>query len=1033
MQLTLALLGTFQATVEGKPIPESRAKKIEALLIYLAMEADYAHRRESLVGLMFPDQPDEAARVNLRQTLSRLRKVIKDSKADPPFLLVSRETTQFNLKSDIVFDVPQFERAMQGCSQHVPQFSAACAACILQLETGLTLYRGPFLDGFFLEDSVAFDEWALVYRERFQQMAVSGFQTAASFYEHRGEYDQALNFTERMLEIEPWDEAAMRQLLRLMAYMGKRNSALVKYDQFESRLMDELGVEPTSETRSLRQQIIGMATERPYNLPPRDSDLVDRQQDQALIFAQLHNPDTRLISLIGPGGIGKTRLSTEIGWRTAEMRLGPFIDGTFFVPLANINEHNAEASIQNEIVTAMANSMGYTFSGDNPPQSQLLTYLKEKSLLLILDNLEHIMDPCRDLIHQLIQQAPHLKIVVTSRERLNLIQEWVHPIDGLPFPETAEDVEKIEQFGAVQLFIERAQQVNPRFQLAEEGQTQPDSCSRAMAAAICRRLYGMPLAIELAAPWVRLMSCTEILQEISQNYDALSSTLHHISDRHRSIRVVFENSWQLLTDVQQAVLGNLSIFRGGFDRKAAQTVVGADLQTLSTLLDKSLLRRAATAGQDGRFQMQVMLRQYSEEKRQARLQPGKDDPMRQAHSSYYLTFLQTAYPDLISHKQAETINHLSLEMENIRQAWQFAVSSQVVEALLSALDTLTLFYYMRSWFTEGAERFGATVAQLKKEASAAQTAVIIPALQARQGWFTFLLGKQSEGIRLLQASLKTHQKQDDLTPSLYPTTYLAAAYQNIGRLQEAEALAREGVRLSQESNNTYYIAINHNILSQIAYRSGQFEIARHHCQESLQIEQSLGNRWSMGFSLTNLGRFAFAMGEYAEARERYEQSLAIRRDLQDGFGQAACSNYLGDTWLAEGNLSAAQSHFEDALIQFQKIGSQSGMASTLVRLGNLKIMAEEPIQSRAHFEKAVHYAHLGDATPTLLRALLGLAQLGLDTTPTQSVAIAHLVQQHPAAAASAKENAATLLEKAGESASESIDSITLNEAVALFT
>ena len=252
LQLSLNFLGPFQASLGGQSIPESRAKKIEALLIFLALEADRAHRRESLVGLLFPDQPDEVARTNLRQTLNRLRKAIQDKEAKPPFLLITRESTQFNRDSNCTLDVWTLQQGLRGCEKHVEKRNGRCTACMQQLQTGLDLVRGPFLDGFFLEDSIPFDEWLLGHRERLQQDVLSGLQQLTHYLESRGEYAAAETYARRQIELEPWDEAAQRQVMRLLAYQGQRNVALRQFKTLSKMLEDELGVEPTTETAVLR-------------------------------------------------------------------------------------------------------------------------------------------------------------------------------------------------------------------------------------------------------------------------------------------------------------------------------------------------------------------------------------------------------------------------------------------------------------------------------------------------------------------------------------------------------------------------------------------------------------------------------------------------------------------------------------------------------------------------------------------------------------------------------------------------------------
>lgn len=939
MALTISLLGPFQATVDNSALSESRAKKIEALLIYLVLESRVAHRREMLVGLLFPDMPEDAARTNLRQTLTRLRRAIKDSEAKPPYLLITRETTQFNVASRTTVDVRQFEALQLGCQRHINKPITRCPDCITRLESATELYRGPFLDGFFLEESVAFEEWVAVYRERYRQQAIGIFQTVSDYYERRGAYGRAQHFVERLLEIEPWDEGTLQQYLRLLAYQGKRTVALAAFEKFCDRLEEELGVPPTEETAVLRQQIAAMVEKRPYALPQRRTELIGREEELALIHEQIVTPESRLLTLVGHGGMGKTSLAIEAGWRTVEASVGPFMHGTFFVPLAGL-AHNSGIE---GITTAVAEKLGYTFDAATPPLNQLLSYLRDKALFLILDNVEHVLEIGRDVINQIMQSCPSVKVMVTSRERLNLMMEWVHTIEGLPVPPSMDELSDFEAYGAVALFLERARQSDAKFQLSDEADSNLDRCTQKTAVQICQQLHGMPLAIELAAPMTRLMTCYEIYEEISQNYKTLSSKMHHLPPRHQSIQAVFESSWELLSKDEQEILVNLSIFRGGFDRQAAQQIAGASLETLSNLLDKSLLNRVG--GTNGRFMMQEMLRQFSNSKQSEQPNangiglpippPPSQRKVAQDHANHYLTLLAGLYDDLTSEAQIDALTAISNDIENIRLAWHTAVNNATIPLLHNSLETLSLFFYMRSWLTEAANLFRQSIKTLMLIPNQdRETATFITMLQAHQGWFTFLLGQQKEGIKLLEGSLA--QLEGGEETAVYPTSYLAAAYQLIGQLDPATQTANTGLALSQTHQNSVYQAINNNILSQIAYQQGAYDEARRYGETSLSIERKLGNRWSMGFSLTNLGRSAYAEGDYAQARQYYEESLTIRTALKDVRGQAICLTYLGDSLLAEGEDDAARQQYEKAKALYQTINSQTGLEVIQLRLNNMQ-------------------------------------------------------------------------------------------------
>ena len=924
MHLTLNFFGGFQAAVDNEPIPESRAKRIEALLIFLAMEANRSHRREVLIGLLFPDMPDEAARTNLRQTFSRLRRAIHDAQANPPFLLSSRESTQFNLESDHTLDVAQFQNGLAGCIQHRGGRDDLCSDCLALVATAVSHYKGPFLVGFFLADSSAFEEWLLGHRQQFQEMALAALDELTQLHERRGEYEQAAAFARQQLAIEPWREPALQQLMRTLAQLGERNAALAAYQVFCQTLQEELGVEPLPETTVLAEQIQEATAERPYQLPPREQNLVGRAEELAQLSAWLADPSQRLHTVVGPGGIGKTRLALEAAWLVAAARLGPFIHGIFFVPLAGVAA--VESAGFNPLVTAVAEAIGYTFAGAAEPQAQLLAYLQDKKMLLVLDNLEHLMQPGRTLILALLEQARALNLLITSRERLNLAEERVLTLGGLPSNPVADLAANTNLSPAMALFVQRAQQVESRFVLAETG-----DWSATAVAEVCQLLDGLPLAIELAAAWVRLLSCPEILAELRHNLDSLSASAIDLPQRHRSLRAVFDYSWQLLTPSEQRTLAQLAIFQGGFERQAAAQVTQARLPQLSALLDKSFLRRQVgntAVPATSRYEMLAVVRQFAAE-HLGNGQAGFD--LRQRYGRYYLGLVTAQAADLQGENQLRALATINQEIENIRQAWRLAINQADVAALDRATEALSLFLYMRSWFREGLELFGLAVNRLDGQAEPQVAAK----LAARQGWFAFLSGKLHQAAELLRQSLAVLHPDGDPEALTYTLNFLAVVNQSLDDFETAQALCEEALAIAAAHGNRYSQAISNNILSQIAYVQGRYEAALNHSQASLHLEQALGNRWSMGFSLVNIGRVAYALGEFATARGNYEESLAIREVMGDARGQGLCRMYLGDTAVARQNIPEAKAQYQQSQAIFRQIGDQVTVEALNGRLASL--------------------------------------------------------------------------------------------------
>lgn len=990
MRLSLSLFGPFRATIGEAPLPESRTKKIEALLIYLVLSDGQAYRRENLVGLLFPDMPDEAARINLRQSLTRLRRAIRDKNANPPFLLISRESVQFNTSSDFMVDVVEFRRLQHGCPDHRGHRDGRCPACMARAQQALDLYRGPFLDGFFLEDSAAFDEWALSQRERYREAALALAAQLGDYYERRGEYAATEKVARRQIQIEPWREEAHRQLMRVQAYQGRRGDALRQYERLAAQLSSDLNLEPMPATERLRRQIASSVEERPNNLPARDPSFVGRARELAVISEYLAEPDRRLISLVGPGGSGKTALAIEAGWWATSMYAGPFIDGAFMVPLVGISAPEGQGRggghSYDPLVTAIAEALG--FGPTVNLARELVDYLSDRRLLLILDNAEHLLDDVGDLVRTLLRGATALKILVTSRMRLNLTGEWLVDVGGLPVPESNSPAAADD---APQLFVSRAQRLVPEI-ISPAGDS---PCPRPAIIRICELVEGLPLGIELAASWVRLLSCREIAAELEKNLDFLRSSAADIEARHQSLRAVFDYSWALLDDSDRQILGRLAVFSGAFDRTAAQAVTGAAVQDLARLADYSLLqRRAMGMNKAQRYEILESLRHFAAEK-QAATAEGMDQ-LNWRYSSYYLDFLAARVEELRGRRQQVVLNEIAQEIDNIRAAWHLAVEGHDLSGLAGAQESLATFYYMRSWFAEGESSFALAGDRLGQEAPDPERDALRARLMAWRGWFCTLRGQVAEGQELLQEATSLLRRHDAQRAVGHVLPYLAVATSSAGDNAAAEQLAREAQQIGRRLDILHVQSVSASVLSQIMYLQENYPQARDFGQQSLELDRARGHYWGMAFSLVNLGRAAFASGDYQRASAHYQEAIDIRETLADARGKALGLLYLGDAALAQGELRPARRAYQESLAIFREIGSRSGSAEALARLGRIAREERKPLRAQRQYAEALTLARAGKAVQPMLEAIWGLAQLLAEEAPEQALWAAHVVAHHPA-------------------------------------
>jgi DNA-binding SARP family transcriptional activator/predicted ATPase len=911
--LLLGVLGSLQVSIDDVPVKTFESDKVCALLVYLAVEADRPHRRESLVGLLWPDCPEQVARHNLRQALFNLRQAIGDRAASPPFLLISRDAVQFNRASDYTLDLAQFDTIFHTYEENASRGSEDPSIRAARLEGVVKLYRGEFLQHFFLEDSAEFEQWALVQRESLHQRVLAAHSDLAAYYERHRDFQAARRHASRQLELDPWREEAHCQMMRALALDGQRSAALAQYETCRRILAEELGVEPSAETRELYEQIrtgkLRTEHEVPasspaapiHNLPVSLTSFLGREQELIDVDRLIANPECRCISLVGPGGIGKTRLALE----AARQHRADLAHGVAFIPLAAVG--SVEAA-----VAAMAGAIHLYFGGPGDPKLQLLNYLCEKQMLLILDNVEQFLTegPLQanivELMLEILQRAPGVKLLVTSREALDLQGEWVFEVRGLDFPEV-EQTGRFDEYAAVALFMQRARRASPGLACNE--------ADLAGIAHICRLVEGMPLAIELAATWVRVLSPAEIAKEIEGSLDFLSASVRDLPERHRSMRAVFEHSWQRLAAREQQVLSQLSVFRGGFTRQAAEQVAGASLSVLSTLVNRSLLRRAAA----GRYELHELVRQYSATHLAA--DPQAHAAAHERHYHCFLALAEAAEPELKGRNQVEWLGRLEQEHDNLRAAlaWAFEgdrMSAGGDELALRLSGALRWFWRMRGYFHEGLSWLDKSLRQRPEGCTSARAAALLG-----KSMLTYALGDLGAARRSAEESAAICRELGDQHGLAEALTFIGLtlvwqgeASLSQARLEEALAICRQAGDRWGEARALYRLGIS------LTDYAGDPARGRAMLEESAAILEDMGEKFVLNSVLVSLGSVDLEVGEYAAARARFEHALAIAREIEHPWGIADALTDLGRVYRIVGDYSTAQSHLEQSLQVYQQHG-----------------------------------------------------------------------------------------------------------------
>jgi predicted ATPase len=699
------------------------------------------------------------------------------------------------------------------------------------------------------------------------------------------------------------------------------------------------------------------------NLPAPRTSFVGRASELDEIDRLLGDSDCRLLTLVGPGGAGKTRLALA----AAARRIQRYPHGVHFVPLVAVASPEFLASAVAESIQFAVDGAHSGFSA----QDQLLDYLSERSTLLVLDNFEHLVGGT-NLLGEIIERAPQVELLATSRERLNLQSEWVIDVHGLGLMDNGNGGS-----GALRLFEERAIRIEPDFSLDDQ---------RAGAHRICTLVEGLPLGIELAASWVSMLSCAEIAAEIEQNIDFLATSMHDIPERHRSLRAAFDQSWRLLSSKQQDVLTQLSVFRGDFDRAAASAVAGADLRLLSDLVSKSLVRRTDF----GRYQLHELLRQYSAEK----LVAGPPDALaatRERHARHYLGALDERRGALVGNSVAQARDELRRELGNLRPAAEWAVATWPVEEARSVLAGLNEFFFAHSWF-DGAETFerlaavtGDTSRQVEGLDCASPVTLASVAYRAVAG---SALGYDEELDRLALECLP-RLREHDMTWELgscllalgvnacYRDVYLEA----VDYLEDAVATCRCAGDGSEEAHSLMWLGFVQLLMGDLEATRVSFEAAH-------ATAERLGNPQVLAYALSKLGILA-------DAEERYGEAMRLHMEANELFTAVGDAGGAGYT-LSRASLSAyGMEEYDEALRlgrtgyeAFSEVNHRWGMITALCRIGFAALALGDVDEARRSLHAALERAHASAAISLELLALSGVgAVLRATGEPEQAATV----------------------------------------------
>ena len=969
-RLRISLLGEVSIQKEGQPVDGLPSRAAEALFVYLACHPQPVSR-EKLAELLWAERSPAQALTNLRTILTPLRRVLGE------YLSVSRDTLAFANKDEAWLDVTEFERQLKALS--VPLDPK-------RLQAALDLYRGDFLESFHLRDGYGFEEWAILQRERLRQLARDGFRTLARSHLESGLHAEGLAAALRWQRLDPYDEDACRTLMWFLLRTGQRAASLQTYQTLKRKLEADLGVAPASATTDLFRRVQRLDFPPAVQLPTFATPFVGRDEEMGELGSHLLSR-ARLLTLTGPGGIGKTRLAVEAAHALADQAPGQFLHGVYFVPLTTVDTPES-------LPTRLAESIGFNFHGTDSPRQQLLEHLREREMLLILDNFEHLMDDVDSAIGfvvELLRQAPEVRLLVTSRERLNLYEETVFDLHGLDLP--ADGTLLPEASGAMMLFVQNARRVQRGFTLKS---TEVESAAR-----ICCLVEGVPLALELASAWVRHHTCAQIVAQIEQDLDFLSASYHDAPEAHRSLRTVFEHSWTLLSAREQMAFAQLSVFRGGFTPEAAEAVLGesADGWTpLVDLADQSLLQR----GPDGRYDIHPLLRQYAFEKLLAL--PKAHEAAITRHTSYYLGFLT----NLGGGESPEQRARIRPELDNLRLAWNQAAEAGDLSALERTTGVLHSFFSVQSWFLEGTSLFADVLAVVEKQNQGGADGLLCELLGRKARMHT-QIGRLEQARADLQHALNYLEHLDDPSRRARVLDSLAITNYYAGDYLQATALARESLGLSEAAGNQDGAAFALNFLGSCAKAQGDYAEARTRFERSAAVYRAMHDEIGAAMVLNNLGNLLQNQGDYEGAQRYYIESSDIFKSHEHIHGAATTLSNAGKLAFKQGQNESARNLLTEGLEMKRKINDRRGEAVALAGLADIDLAEEVHPHAREKLSQALDLARQVGDIQLMLDILAAVADL-VNRQSRQDLAsrLLSFILHHPGAAEEARQRAERL-------------------------
>jgi predicted ATPase/DNA-binding SARP family transcriptional activator len=934
VMLEVRLLGKFEVKHKKKSV-SIPSRPSQSLFAYLILSVGTYHRREKLAGMLWPDSLEETGRDNLRHALWRIRKALP-STPKGEYLLTDDLSIAFNPSAAYWLDAAQLEKVSESASAD-------------ELIEVLSTYQGELLPGFY-------DEWVVLRREHLYSIFEHHMARLMSLLQNEKRWLDIFDWGERWIKLGQKPEPAYRALMAAHAAKGDMSKVAATYERCVKSLK-EFGIVPSEQTRALYEKLkMGKEMLETGLVPLKEKDreslkaylpvpltsFIGREKEVEEIIRLVKK--NRLVTLTGPGGVGKTRLAIQ----ASDKLLSERKDDVWWVDLAPL-------TVDTLVPQAVAHVLGVRESLNQPLNESVKNFLRERQLLLVLDNCEHVITACAQLVDELLAHCAHLRILGTSREALGITGEMVHQVPTLTLPQvprlTLTDL--LMEYEGIRLFVERASTVDSSFVLTDQ--------NAAAVLQICQRLDGIPLALELAAARTKLLTVEHIAERLNDRFNLLTQGSRTALPRQQTLRATIDWSYDLLPEEARLLFRRLSVFVGGFTLEAAEAVCSQEplslpavLDLFGRLVDRSLVK-VERRGEYERYRMLEIIGEYAREKLE---RSGETQRLHQLHRDFFIVFVEQAEPKLKGAEQFEWLDRLEIEHDNLRAAWDSAMQNDT-ELALRLASALLDFWSMRGNPGEGRQWLTQLLPQTSSWGQTARRAHVLGVA----GQLAYAQRDLAAAHMLLEEAVSIARISGDKKEIALALLWLGRTAHRQHDEQTAQAFTEECLTIYQELQDRWGIAMAIYILAGVAAAQGHHPEAEERYMQSLATFQELGDKFRMGFTFNGLGELARLLGDYERARRFYEEDIAILR--QQRSPAALVTPLVNQAWVSlhGSDTPKAKAAFEESLKLSKEYGNRNGMTLSLAGFAGILGMSGKPEQA----------ARLFGAVESLLEAM-GMAR-----------------------------------------------------------